>query len=347
MKQSRILAFDLLRIIAIIAVIIIHVTYPPLYTLRTNPYSWWISNIIESLIRWTVPVYFMLSGALLLGKDEPISTVFKRRLPKILIPFLFWSQIYILLTLYQGSKQSYLQLLYKSISGPAYYHLWFVYTLIGLYIITPFIRYLIKAGDKTAIEYFLLLWFIFGSFFPLLNKLFHINIGISVPFVDGYIGYFVLGYYLYTYNIPFHIRKIPYFLTYLSWLIVILGTYALTVPSGNYDDYFHKYLVVPVVLNSIAVFIYFKNLNISEKGIIAWLNTHVNIGRICYGIYLSHLLVMYFLSIWFKLNGSTIHPIIGIISTTGVTFAICFSFFYMLERMKKNNIIKNVSKLIY
>ncbi len=348
--QSRILGFDLLRLVSIIAVIAIHVSYPPLYTLSSNPYSWWVSNIIESLLRWAVPVYFMMSGALLLSKDEPFSVIFTRRLPRIVIPFVFWTQIYILISIVQNSKRDYLTLLYKSLSGPAYYHLWFVYTLIGLYLVTPLLRPLIKAGGQKATEYFLVLWFLFNSFLPLLNKLFHFKLGIAIPFVDGHIGYFVLGYYLYTYNIPSHIRKIPYFLTYLSWLIVILGTYALTAPSGRYDDYFHTYLVLPVAFNSVAVFLYFQNLKISEKGYIARLSSRVNIGRICYGIFLSHLAVMYYLGVGIhgmRLNGSTIHPMFGITATTAVTFFICIGFFYLMEKLKFVKYTTFVKRLIY
>jgi surface polysaccharide O-acyltransferase-like enzyme len=350
MKQSRIIVFDFLRLLAIIGVIAIHVSYPPLYHLSENSYAWWVSNMVESFLRWVVPAYFMLSGALLLSKDEPISVMFTRRLPRILVPFLFWTQIYILLTLYQGSKQTYIELLYKSISGPAYYHLWFVYTLIGLYIVTPLIRQLIKQARIQLIEYFLVLWFLFSSLFPLINKLLDIKLGVSIPFVDGYIGYFILGYYLYTYPLPSRIRKYAYFLTYLSWLIVILGTYTLTVKKGNYDDYFHGYLTVPVVMNSIAVFVYFQNLKLKESGIIGKLSKQINIGRICYGIYLSHLAVMYYLGAGIqgmKLNGNTIHPMFGIVATTVVTFVICFVFFYMIEKLNTYIPIKFLSRLIY
>ena len=348
MTNKRIIGFDALRLAAIVGVIAIHVSYPPLYHLSENSYAWWVSNIVESLLRWVVPAYFMLSGALLLSKDEPISVMFTRRLPRILVPFLFWTQIYILLTLYQGSKQTYIELLYKSISGPAYYHLWFVYTLIGLYIATPLIRQLIKQARIQLIEYFLVLWFLFSSLFPLINKLLHIKLGISIPFVDGYIGYFVLGYYIYNYPLPARTRKYAYFLTYLSWLIVILGTYTLTISSGKYDDFFHQYLALPVIINSIAIFTYFQHMKLSTKNIITELSSKINIGRISYGIYLSHLLVMYWLQkSVFHLNGSTFHPVAGIFLTTLVTFSLCFTFFYLLERLSKYIVINVISRLIY
>lgn len=85
-------AINLMRTLAIFMVIVVHVCAAPFKVMDA---SWLSINVVDSLARWCVPVFFMLSGALLLGKDEPLS-VLKKRIIKIILPLIFWSYVYLI-----------------------------------------------------------------------------------------------------------------------------------------------------------------------------------------------------------------------------------------------------------
>jgi surface polysaccharide O-acyltransferase-like enzyme len=86
-----------LRVLATISVILLHVAANILYQYTNIPqHIWWIGNIYDGLVRFSVPAFFMLTGALLLPKIEPVNVFLKKRFSRIFPPFLFWSLIYII-----------------------------------------------------------------------------------------------------------------------------------------------------------------------------------------------------------------------------------------------------------
>ncbi|HCI5633973.1 TPA: acyltransferase family protein, partial [Klebsiella variicola subsp. variicola] len=85
-----------LRVFSAFAVVMLHVAAGfvggiELSDLNYGNREWWAGNIYDSVTRWCVPLFVMISGYFLLNKDEPTSVFFKKRLNKILIPLIFWS----------------------------------------------------------------------------------------------------------------------------------------------------------------------------------------------------------------------------------------------------------------
>jgi surface polysaccharide O-acyltransferase-like enzyme len=140
----------------------------------------------------------MISGYLLLKKDEPIFIFYTKRASRILIPFLFWPIFYLFIFVLIGRHSweevmgiRYLLYAIKSNGGSS--HLWFLYALISVYIIVPFLRKYVLAADNKNIVLFLCLWFIYHSLGGTLNILRPVSTRFSVEFVTFYSGYFVLG----------------------------------------------------------------------------------------------------------------------------------------------------------
>lgn len=95
--RNRSVYADILRVGALIGVVFLHSAAPPMYLFNSiDPSWWWIANIIDAGTRWSVPIFLMLSGMLLLDTkyDEPMSLFFKKRFNKVILPFLVWSVIY-------------------------------------------------------------------------------------------------------------------------------------------------------------------------------------------------------------------------------------------------------------
>ena len=122
--------------------------------------DWVVANLYDSVSRWSVPVMVMISGLLLLDpqKEYPIKIFFKKRFNKILIPLVFWSIVYTIWKYKTGIiawQPLPAGLILKSfIDGTVFYHLWFVYMIIGLYISTPILRIFIKHATRERYEIF-------------------------------------------------------------------------------------------------------------------------------------------------------------------------------------------------
>ena len=121
-----------LRNIATFAVILLHVTAP--FVLKFNKISfasWQLANLLDSMLRFGVPVFVMISGAVLLDRSEPLNIFLGKRLKRIFLPFLFWSIVYFIF-IYAGNFQKFsisqlAQILTDKLLTGTYYHLWYIY----------------------------------------------------------------------------------------------------------------------------------------------------------------------------------------------------------------------------
>jgi surface polysaccharide O-acyltransferase-like enzyme len=132
------------RILAIFAVIFLHVAAGVVSTEPIGSHNWWIANFFDSLSRWCVPVFVMISGALLLNpkKQENLSEFYAKRISRILIPLISWTIIYCIWVYLGGVVKndpvSMTFLLQSVLQGNPYYHMWFLYMIIFMYLFTPF-----------------------------------------------------------------------------------------------------------------------------------------------------------------------------------------------------------------
>lgn len=137
---------DNAKFAAILAVIVLHVSAVTLSESPRGEAMWWLSALLNAASRWGVPVFVMLSGAALLGtgRIEAAGTFYRKRISKVVIPLMFWSAFYIawaaLPALVKGDTVSWTDRLLRWCQGRPYYHLWFLYMILGLYLITPWLR---------------------------------------------------------------------------------------------------------------------------------------------------------------------------------------------------------------
>ena len=216
--RERVLFFDLLRCVAAVAVIAIHVLAPYRHELGVIPFDEWATAVgVNSVTRWAVPVFILITGALMLSDTRPFDAKYyvKRRLGKVLVPFLIWSLFYALLsgltaTGYDFSVTS--EILAESPSHATYYHLGFFYYFIPLYFVIPLFQYVVKQSGPSALYAFVAVW-LFTSLLYLMK--------IDGPWSNElwlYSGYLPLGYLLY--------QRVPLTKGMVS-LFVLLGGAAL------------------------------------------------------------------------------------------------------------------------
>jgi surface polysaccharide O-acyltransferase-like enzyme len=293
--------------------VILHAAAPILYKFQTvTSTTWWTGNVYDSLTRWCVPIFFMLSGALLLNpkKIEKQSVFFKKRMSKVIIPLLAWSTFYLIVQINREALLNDPFIITKAFfEGNVYYHLWFLYVIIGLYFILPVLRVYIVGASRRNLQYYLLLCFIVTSVFSYISKFHEIAIDIQVEAATGYIGYFLLGYYLHNYELSKVTKGIMYFLALIACAVIIRGTYLLTVDNkGFFDGYFYHYQNMPVVFLSIAVFILFKDIKIDLSRFFLF----SLINKTSLGIYLLHPYIYLLLLENYDIHGHTIRAWAGI-----------------------------------
>jgi len=153
------------------------------------------------------------------------------------------------------------QIIYRSIKGPI--HFWYLYMLVGLYAITPFIQVIIK--NKRLEEAFIVL----AILFLLLKSLKEVVLidtvelyllYLNFTFTSGYIIYYVLGHYLNTYTIPKKVSYLVYFLGIVSFIYTFTLTLIYSFDSKLIYDGFLGYLRPNTLFSTIATFLFFKQM---------------------------------------------------------------------------------------
>jgi surface polysaccharide O-acyltransferase-like enzyme len=153
---------------------------------------WWASNVYYSFTRVAVPLFFMVSGATLLSKQEPIAAFLRKRLARVLPPLIFWSVFYLV-----ARRRSVGEWIPDILTGGVSFHFWYLYAILGLYALVPVFRPFYRNAAPIDLAYVLALWFCVASLYDTLNARSafsrdHVHM-LSLQAFSGYFGYFVLG----------------------------------------------------------------------------------------------------------------------------------------------------------
>jgi len=329
---------DNLRVLATFAVIVIHVSANAVSSFgNIDTTWWWIANCLDGLHRFCVPVFVMLSGALLLPKEYALNDFIKKRLVRIIIPFLFWSAIYILFFWYFKLPQKNalnpiqtIEWVYSCLQKGAAYHFWYIYMIIGLYLFVPIIGRWVRSASEKEVLFFLSIW-VFTLFlnYPSFSSY---SINIDLRYFTGYLGYLVLGYYLSTkvFASNSSIQKIALCFILIGSALTIVGNYVVATQNGKYIfNGFYSFLSPNIFLASSGVFLFIKTLVMRNAVLI---RIRDFISQYSYGIYLIHVLILGFLS-KFGLHWLFVHPFIGIPATAFACLLVSSLIIYLMHKL--------------
>jgi Uncharacterized protein conserved in bacteria len=254
---------DLVRVVAIFLVVFLHVTntfYDQIYLGTVSTTAWWTFVAYKSLSLVCVPLFVILTGALLLQPSkihEPIKVFLKKRLNRLGLAFLFWTFVYLAwgffiskmpLTLYNVLQGTVI-----SLTTGAYYHFWYIYLIAGLYIITPLLRAAIAYRDEKLVRYLILIWFIGICIVPLLPLFTDYSVNGEIFIMGGYTGYFLIGAYLQRAQLR---KRYMYSFLIVGLIFTLICTWIMTYPLEPLNNvyYFFDYLAVNVVVMSIGAY---------------------------------------------------------------------------------------------
>ena len=174
--KSKIFSISLIRAIGCSAVIVLHVSGPLLYHSESLSYEWWLGYFFNSITRFSVPIFIMASGELIITrlKDEPninFISFYKKRGSKIMPALIFWNIFYILLQIFQHKLYNFTDIyeffIPRLIHGNIYFHLWYFYMILGLYVVAPYLSKLFKNLKSLTLRNCITLGFALVSFFKL------------------------------------------------------------------------------------------------------------------------------------------------------------------------------------
>ena len=298
--KKRIVYFDILRMAAVFAVVIVHVSSLYIYNRWGYEGSFWnFISVIDSYFRYAVPTFLMVTGSLLLPnrKNETYGEFLKKRFSKVLIPFIVWNIIYFFDSVrigdYAGTVYSFFSQMLSQ--GGTRYHLWYLNLIITLYFFIPFFRILAGKLDKKNLELLIAVLFVGAFLIPTISDItniyFHIQVSIlSLPVIFVYIGFMFLGYYITTYGVKDKYRKITYVLGIISAIGLAIMTNVLS--TGGFNAVMYNRENVLVFFEAVSVFIFvtylFKKVELKEKVS----KSLSRLGSLTFGVYLVHVLFM-------------------------------------------------------
>jgi len=300
-SHEKIVWIELLRIVSIFAVIVLHTAASCINNqeiIYTPKWIWF--DIYHTVTRFGVGCFVMISGALFLDDRKllTISDIIKKYVMKVVILFLFWSTIYQLVDViikYKADKSiSIKELIYNILTTSGHSHLWFLLMIAGLYLIIPFVRQFIM--DRVLTEYFLTLTAVMYflpnmlQIFPEVYDLYQTIVGrlMYFNFTFGFVGYFVLGYYLNTYVLSKNIRKIISILGILGILYGIIMGIIYSRYVGHRNQFAYNNNTLNIVLYGSTIFLFFKYKLANSNSILKHKDKILSLGKYTLGIYVIH-----------------------------------------------------------
>jgi len=339
---------DTLRAIAMLGVIIIHVSSPLVkMSYGKNMTYWWIGNVLDSGVRFAVPLFLMLSGATLLVREYNLRAFYKKRFLRVLLPFLFWIIVYwvyrwcVLIPAQQPHElHSILQwavnlFLKEGVSK----HFWYIYMILFIYLLVPFIGKGLHKLSDSAVLYLLVGWVILAfalKSVPLNMYNWSGDYGSRFLGYFLYTGYLVLGFYLSKLSvISIRSRYIAFAIFFLSILASAGMTFIFSRQAHGLDLTMYSYLTINTIVQSIAIFVVIKDSESQNRFFVTIQHT---ISNYSYGIYLAHIMVI---GIFFNhgIFWTMAHPLVSVPLVTMLTLITSLGLIYCLRKIPYGNYI--------
>lgn len=324
--QKRIIWLDVLRLVALLMVIAGHSVDMYNATPQDDPMNGFWGAFIGSLMRPSVPLFAMMTGLLILPVKESAGDFYRRRIPRVLVPMVIWSAIYYLvpwLTGVLGMDLSVVSILYPFEFSPSQdfgdalhniamipfafngytTHMWYIYMLIGLYLIMPFFSAWIEKNDRTLVRTFIIMWCC-SLMLPYLSQILSPDLfgrcawnefGTFYYFA-GFAGYLLLGHLLGKGN-PLPSRKIIAMgaMLYFAGYIITYTGFSSMIVQYSYEqepeliEMFWQFCSPNVALMAIGMFLAAQRVKIHSERVQRAL---ANITKCGFGIYLMHYILL-------------------------------------------------------
>lgn len=316
-EYNKFIGIDVIRVVSMFCVIFLHCASNRL-RVNMDSIGWDAANILTAFASCGVPMFFMISGALILRSKNTYSIKYTlvNRVLRLMVPLVVWSVIAAAVRLYTDENVALtagnlLDVMVNFFKEPVAVHLWFMYYIIPIYLISPALKAFIDNSSENCVRYIIILWLIEMLSFTLTGiiedenqkAMLSISFINNIGFISGYLGYFILGWYLS--EIKINVSFLWFILIAAAAVLFISrGTEAVTEYNGFYTETFKSYKSIFVVILSCAVFML---LNSIEKLPDVLHRVVAELAGVSYGVYLSHNVIVDLLNRWgFKNHSLTV-----------------------------------------
>lgn len=304
-KTVRVAYADIARIAAAFTVVLLHTS--GIRAVTGDVYSskfFWVA-LFDAFARWSVPLFIMMSGMLFLKKEKriDIKRLWKKNILRLVTAFIFWSYLYNLYSAYitKGLKAEIFLTALKNTPNGAM-HLWFMFIIIGLYIVLPFIKRMTDSMTKREAEYFLILNLIL-TFIPKTLSSFEIFEPIigyidkfEICYAAGYVGLFVAGWYIDSFEHKKTFRIGVYIAAIAAYAYMLIMTVYSSRESGRLNDEFMSFKSLSAYLMAFGVLMFFKYALKNKKFKPRTLSNIAHWSKYTFGVYLVHEMIINFVS---------------------------------------------------
>jgi len=311
---------DVIRTIGIVCVIVLHVfgTFLSTATVFTDV-SWWFAIIVATVAKIAVPLFIMLSGYLILDPAKQISLTefYKKRLARIGIPVLFWPIFYYLCFVILSHKPLTLpSFINDYIFLNTFYHLYFLYIILGLYLIAPFLKKMWSQLNNQEKKWLLIGSFIFSMVVTVMVYFTQTKINywsiftVFIPFI----GYFLYGEYIRNLDVTKdQLQKLGLFFLGLLGVSIVTKYFVYAHASVVVVRYLDDVLSFNVIGMSLTAMMYLRDSSLHWPFLLK-----AQVVRVCqlvsknsFAVYIVHPMLLFVLTRVFPLNSNFVIPIWG------------------------------------
>lgn len=341
--DGRVAYADLLRVLATLGVVIIHVCSIWFYDVGVSSAAWTVYNVYDGLVRWCVPLFVMLSGMFMLDPKKALTLpgLFFKNILRVFTALVVWGAVYAVVDFGRvGGRftwESILAALRSALLGNTHYHLWFLYVILGLYLVTPILRAFVRGAARKDFHYFFILCFVVAILLPTLLRLRPSQTvstylsRLNLHVVMGYVGFYVAGYYLKTYTLGRAVEFIIYALGAAGGVATVWGTAVLSRQAGSPVGVLYDYMTPNVAAMAVAVFVLFRYLlGVSDER--DRRRSLAGVAKVTFGIYLVH---DFFITLFrhLGLTALPIPPAAAVPLVTALVFLCSFAVAWLIGKL--------------
>lgn len=257
-KKSKIVYLEALRLIAIFGVLFCHTESAGVhhYVETANPVNYWFGIFCASVVQSCIPLFFMISGVVLLNREETISYVYRHRVLKIAIVTVLASAFQYIWA-YRGhfdgmSLRGYLRLLYE---GGTSMPIWFLFAYLSFLMVLPFLQRLVRViPRKSWFLYLFFGWIILNDVLFMVEYYFELHPSpLEFPILEGFVLWATMGYFVEYRSEDLFLKKKNLLL--LCGISAVLAAISMYINQRSlYSSFFIAYGQLFVSVYALAIF---------------------------------------------------------------------------------------------
>jgi surface polysaccharide O-acyltransferase-like enzyme len=296
MPANSVLFINKLRVLGAFAIVVAHTAGGTADSQTPLSGPWWLCIAIYFFGGfWAIPTFVMISGALLLDvkPQESAWTFYKRRVYRLAVPIFFWTAFYLGLRVWRDHEALGLQEIITSVlSGRPYAHLWYLYMIPGLYLVTPALRQFIRVTSRTQRIAVIILLMVAADAYHLANVTFWGNPSSVFFMFIPFISYYLLGNELFCHRPRLNTAVLIGLVLLTLGYLAVLARPFMTLKGQQFDTFYLSFFGPPVALVATLIFGISARQN-RDKASTTWLDKFfARLAPTTLGIYVIHIVLL-------------------------------------------------------